>query len=101
MKKIKIKRYYRVVCSGGGYLASDGYSKWNERFKLFHEGKLSWEEIYGYEQAQDHIKEYFNRESEYQKYNRAETLFIEYIEEKSKILDSFIFKNDCIENVNN
>ncbi len=55
----KTTTYYRVSNSDfNSWFCQSGYSKYYERLTLSHEGKLAnGEQVYGYEQALDHIKE--------------------------------------------
>ena len=56
--KTKIAIRYHVTYEGmGGHFAEDGWSGYNERWKLRNTGLLGIEEVYGYAQALEHIEE--------------------------------------------
>ncbi len=68
---------YQIRIKGSGTLPSSQYSKYNERFKAFHQEKIQYEEIYGPEQAREHLKEIRQTEGAYAKYWSEVELSIE------------------------
>lgn len=34
-------QYYQICVNGNGHLQADGYSKYTERWRMWHEGKIT------------------------------------------------------------
>ncbi len=89
--KNTITYYYRVSINGHSWLSPDGYSKYSERLKLFHEEKLKQDEVYGLEQAKEHVQEYYNKNDEYTEGRKKDVLTIEIVTTIVQIVDSFTY----------
>lgn len=70
---------YRIAINGGTHwLCEDGYSEYSKRWKMQHEEILPEnEQVYGVEQAQAHIKEYYAKQDAYTEQRQNEVLTIE------------------------
>lgn len=73
--------HYRIAINrDSGYtswLAADGYSKYHQRLTLYNEKKINGDEIYGIEQAKDHINEYYSKTDEHTSKRQEDKLSIE------------------------
>ncbi len=68
--------HYEVkVNDNSGSLSPTGYSKYHDRWEKKNKGKLL-EEVYGYEQAKEHVQEYFDKKDEYTKNRSKDVLTI-------------------------
>lgn len=78
--KTSINTQYRVAYEGlNGWYSPDGYSKYHERWKQSQEKNTMPWDVYGYEQALDHIKELKEDIYEGKKHNANKKFFIEII----------------------
>lgn len=77
MNLSKIHTHYRVKINNSGWLTEDGYSKYYERLRLRDAGKIQDHEVYGPEQAAEHIEEYFNTVDGYTESRQKDVLTIE------------------------
>ncbi len=68
---------YQVSVNGHHSLSKEGYSKYTYRYSQYFNGLLPYEQVYGKEQAIEHIAEYLGQVNEYQEQRRNETLTIE------------------------
>lgn len=94
MKKTTV--HYRVAISRQGsdytsWLAPDGYSKYPERWKMYSDKQITSDEIYGLEQAKDHIREYYAKIDEYTEKRRLEKLSVERVSTTVEVAESFTF----------
>jgi hypothetical protein len=62
MKTQTAIRYYVTYEGMGGHFSEDGWSGYNERWRLKNDGLLDGEDVYGYKQAQEHIEQLKTRE---------------------------------------
>lgn len=73
------------------YLSPQGYSKYYERLRQYHDDKIKHDEVYGLDQAKEHAKEYFATEDQYTASRRKEILTIEKVTTINEPIESFKF----------
>lgn len=74
---MKTTIFYQVISDDHYVILKDGYSKYKDRLRLFFDGFIPYEEVYGIQQCIEHISEYYGRVDEYQQQRQKEILTIE------------------------
>lgn len=90
---MKTTIYYRVAFRpesvSTSWLSPDGYSKYNERCQMALDKKIQHDEVYGLEQAKEHIKEFFAKNDEYTESRRKDCAYIEKITTTTELVESY------------
>lgn len=73
----RISTHYRVAINGNSWLAESDYSQYYKRLNLREAGKIQSHEVYGPDQAAEHVEEYFNKIDQYTYDRQKDVLTIE------------------------
>lgn len=68
---------FSIKTSDSAHLSSSSYSKYYDRLTMYREGKIHYEEIYGLEQAREHVKEFYATKDEYSESRNKRSVTIE------------------------
>lgn len=72
-----ISTRYRIAINGNSWLAEDGYSQYYKRLKMRNDGVIQDHEVYGPDQAAEHVREYYDKADEYYQHRQNDVLTIE------------------------
>ena len=84
---MKTTTFYQVRVNDDYILSKNGYGRYSDRLRMYFDGFLDYEEIYGLEQCIEHIAEYLGMVDEHEQKRQADIIKIEKVVSTVETID--------------